>query len=432
MPINRRLFLSSVASAAAGSAATAAFGKHTDTRENVVAGSDLNVLDKFYIYTGCNYGNYRGENPYHFRRGHESMLTKVSLKNDAVTQSTVAAGSSHYPFVSPKHDRIVMLDQYGPKCVVLDMDHKEVTAFPAPEGYIFSGHGLLLEGTDNLVIGLYRIGPKTLEDEGMLMVMNLANSTPTIDNKLPSHGLQPHDMSFMPGKKLMAVAHAGSTLHHEGKKEFRYTREIVNPGIALLNTSDLSLNKFLRTPENAEVTHLAVRDDGKIVCCLNQKLNTGGLKHREADLLLADEFKTTDFLLDESEMRDRGGGVSLSLPALMVDPETGQSTPFMESIRYQRQGQSVAFNQVTGTTVVSFLVSSGLLFIGRDGKAEAIPSGSFGIYNVSGLADIPGTPYMAMCGHKYDMVIVDMRTRSVVHTIRMPMLRATHLVAQTV
>jgi len=430
MPFNRRLFLTSIASAGLGAAVAT---KVAEVKTNPQHTSDTKLLDKFVIYTGANYGNHTIKNTHHYRRGQSSLITEVHLKDEKVIQTPVHADSAHYPFVSARHDRIAMLDQYGPKCVILDMDHKEVTSFMAPEGYIFSGHGVLLEGTDILVTGLYNTNSKDIHDEGSLMLINLGNNIPTIDGMQTSHGLQPHDMTFMPDKKSIVIAHAGSSFKgYSGTRNSRYTKHIINPGLSFLDAKDLSLKNFIRVPGNAEVTHLDVRDDGNVICCLNQTLNTSALSASQADRLINEEFKGTDVVFDEAEMNNRKVGVSLSLPAVMVNPSTGEATNYLVNSRWQRQGQSVGYHSQSGTTVVSYIRSSGLLFIDKDNNAEAMPSGQFGIYNVSGVVDLPGTPYMAICGHKYDLCLIDMRTRTIAHTLRMPMLRATHLAAHTV
>ncbi|MBI1364155.1 MAG: DUF1513 domain-containing protein [Proteobacteria bacterium] len=428
MTINRRKFITGVGAAAA---ASSVLGRTTPTAH---AQSDMplhDALKKFVIYGGGVRASQLVRNPYHFRRGHSAVLHKVTLNDEAITQTIVRATGAHYPFVSAKHDRISIFGLYSPECVILDMDHKVVKAFTAPEGYIFSGHGLLLEGTDNLLVGLYRTKPQTIKDEGMLMVINIAGE-PKIESTMPSHGLQPHDMAYLPGKESIVLAHAGSTLDHYGDKEHRYLHEIINPGLTVLDAKTLNMKKFVRIPNTAEVSHLAPRDDGQVLCCLNQKLNISALNKGMADAVINDEFKGMDFVISDMEFEDRNYGISLPLPSVLVNLETGKTTDFMPAPNHQRQGQTVAFHSATRTSVVSYIRSGGLLFLDADGKSEAIHSRDIGLYHVSGLTDLPGTPYMAMCGYHNDISIVDMRTRKSVHTIRMDMLRASHIVAHEI
>ncbi|MBI1364154.1 MAG: DUF1513 domain-containing protein [Proteobacteria bacterium] len=434
MPVNRRLFLSSLATGIAGAAL--AEGAHT-VYGNSPQEKNTGIpkeLENLILYSGGQSGNLLSDTPYHLRGGKSCVLTEIRLKDGSVRRTHIPIEGAHFPFISPKHNRIVMLDQYGTQGAVLDMDHRLIKLLDAPEGYFFSGHGLLLEGTDRMVASLYFRNPASIADQGRLMVINIGGEEPVIEDLVPSHGLQPHDMAYMPGHDMFAIAHAGSTFHYYGVKDKRYLREIVEPGISLVRASDLQQVKFLKTPLPAEITHLDVRDDGKIVCCLQQQLNTSGQTSADADKMIAEEFPQKDILFKPIEMEHgrHSHGVSLSLPALLVDPDTGESTPFMINKTHQRHAQSVRYHRQTGTTVVTYLLANGLLFLDKDNKAEVIPASDLGLYSVASVADLPDTPYMAIGGVFDDVAIVDMRTRRTVHTIRVPLLNAAHLTVRSV
>jgi hypothetical protein len=424
MPIKRRHLLSGLAALAAAAAVPARAARPTAGTPSLES-----TLKSFVLYAGGMQGRRLTRNRHHFQSGHSAVLTEVHLTAERMRQSVFPTSGTHMPFVVPRLDRILLLDQYSSRCAVVDMDHDLITILPAPNGYMFSGHGVLVNGGTHVVTGLYHRDPKTEADGGRLMVVDLTNPQQKQVDILPSHGLQPHDMAYLPDGERLVLAHRGSTFDHTGNTNHRYQHEILTPGVTVLNAKDLRFERFIRTPQEAEVSHLAVRADGQVLCCLNQKLNTTGRSPAEADALIKEAFGDTDALLDEVELFNNAYGVALPLPGVLVNVTTGATQAFMPVPALQRQGQSVATHSLTGTSVISFLRASGLLFLSADGVAETVPSSRFGVYNVTGLADLPGTPYMAICGQKHDIVIVDMHTRTPVWTHRAAMLGAPHLTA---
>ena len=429
MAINRRLFLSSLASGIAGAAAAKAI---TPPQYRKMPDTDLKLLDNFILYAAGSHGNRVARYQHFYDERSASLLTEIDLKSGHIKRSDVPIAGSHYPFVDADHDRITILDQYGRQGAVLDMDHKFIAHLDAPDGYDFSGHGTLLPGTDMFVASLNFIDPQTSKNEGKLIVVDVAQSTPKVIDIVPSNGLQPHDMALSPDGQTLIIAHNGSTTNHRGDSKYRYLKEIVSPGLAVLDAKTLALRKFIRTPFEAEVTHMDIRADGKVVCCLQQYLNTAKRSRDDALALFESEFGQEDIMLAAVELGRKAKGISLSLPSLLVDLDTGQATPFLENKLYQRQAQSVAYHSSTGKTAVSYPYVNGLLLIAPDGTAEAMSSYGIGLHNLAGLTDLPGTPYMAMAGFDHDISIVDMRTLELVHQIRLPLLKTAHISARRV
>jgi len=382
-------------------------------------------LSRFTVYAGGMRGRLLTRHGNPFGQGNTAVLSEIPLNDSPIRQTVLETYGVHAPLVAADLDRIALIDQYSSRCLLVDMDHKTVGQIMAPKGFMFGGHGVRLNGTSLFVATLYHRSPKTKTDTGLLMVTDLTNGK--IQDIKPSYGLQPHDMDMLPRGGGLVLAHRGSTLNHTGDTTKTYQKEVISPGLTVLATDDLSFKKFVPIPHNAEVSHLAVRPDGQVLCCLNQKLNTTGRPPEEANNMVTQSFDGIDALLDEIEVVQESYGISLPLPGVLVNLESGKTSEYLPLPAHQRQGQSVAVNSLTGIGVISYVRGSGLLFMTPDGKAKAINSRDIGLDNVTGLADLPGTPYMAMCGFKNDLIIVDVESHTPILTRKMAMLGAAHL-----
>ncbi len=416
MPLNRRSLLTGFSALATMLATSSSSQGATNQTPD---------LSRFVIYAGGVRGRLLTRHGSPFGEGNTAALSEIPLDGRPIRQTIFPAHGVHTPLVAQDLDRIALLDQYSSRCLLVDMDHKIVTQLLAPKGFIFSGHGIRLNGTPHLVTTLYHQSPKTKADTGLLMVVDLTNGR--ILEVKPSFGLQPHDIALLPDNDRLVLAHRGSTLNHIGDTSQDYQNEVIAPGLTVLSTKNLSFKNFTHIPYEAEVSHLAVRPDGQILCCLNKRLNTTGRSAKEANTMVTQAFEGVNALLDEVEVMNTNYGVSLPLPGVLANIDNGKTSSYLPAPAYQRQGQSVAINSLTGIGLISYVRGSGLLFVHPDGTAEGIYCRDIGLDNVTGLADLPGTPYMAMCGFKNDLVILDVQTRRTIFTRKMPMLGAPHL-----
>lgn len=86
------------------------------------------------------------------------------------------------------------------------------------------------------------------------------------------------------------------------------------------------------------------------------------------------------------------------------------ATPFMVAPRHHLKPQSVERNDVTGFVVASYTASDVLVLHRGRGVAKVLDGADVGVSEIRGLADIPGSPFIAVSGSDRNLSIVDLRT----------------------
>jgi hypothetical protein len=82
----------------------------------------------------------------------------------------------------------------------------------------------------------------------------------------------------------------------------------------------------------------------------------------------------------------------------------------MVAPRHHLKPQSVERNDVTGFVVASYTASDVLVLHRGRGVAKVLDGADVGVSEIRGLADTPGSPFIAVSGSDRNLSIVDLRT----------------------
>ena len=91
------------------------------------------------------------------------------------------------------------------------------------------------------------------------------------------------------------------------------------------------------------------------------------------------------------------------------------------------RSQSVAYNTAMATAVGLYYHSDNLIIHQAGKEAEVISHEKLKLNGIRGVAEIPGTTCIAVCGTYFDMAIMDLKTREVLAEFKSSNYDSTHL-----
>lgn len=131
-----------------------------------------------------------------------------------------------------------------------------------PSGRHFYGHAALHAGGE----WLYATENDTSDPgRGVLGVYRFQANGLTREGEVPTHGLGPHEVSWMPDGETLVVANGGIRTEAESRVEMNL--QAMEPSLVLMDRAGRLLSKeTLALPMNS-IRHLAIAADGTILAC---------------------------------------------------------------------------------------------------------------------------------------------------------------------
>lgn len=439
--LNRRDFITATASLAIGAGASQIWHQSTRAAAHVAKVTTTTTPDplSFKLYTTGRQGA-RYEGSTNLYNTEQSVVSEVNLLTGEVRRVLLPVGEAHSVFIQQSHDLITVLPQNYARAAYLDMDLKPRGLFKAPDGYVFSGHGLHLPGTDRMFCTLYphKGASRDIKPDGLIQLYDLSKMK--LVDQFSSGGILPHDMcSFSDGKRA-AVAHAGHRKYLQqapSQESAGYSTDASSLFAPKLTIFDMQTHRIVQempVEQKEALIHLTITHDDQIYGVLQRFIELDRNLSASADTsaLSALEKSGLPYSLHEYELPGDGQGVAVPLPLIHFNPAANTTSPIFTGPDKQRRSQSVIHQAMTGTVVAVYVFSEYLVSIPPEKEASAIRSSDLGIQSPIGLCDIPGTPYFAVAGMMDDVAIVDARNMTLVQTFRTPLFRSSHLTVQAI
>lgn len=140
----------------------------------------------------------------------------------------------------------------------------------------FYGHAVLHKGGE----WLYATENDTCDPgRGVLGVYRFQANGLTREGEMPTHGIGPHEVAWLPDGETLAVANGG--IRTEAESRIEMNLEAMEPSLVLMQRDGLLLSReTLAQPMNS-IRHLAIAADGTILACQQYM----GAEHDLAPLL---------------------------------------------------------------------------------------------------------------------------------------------------
>lgn len=160
-------------------------------------------------------------------------------------------------------DLVVFARRPGNWAAIIDRTTGKVaTVVTSPKGRHFYGHGVF--SADGRI--LYATENKMTSGEGMLGIYDAAAGYRRV-GEMPSFGIGPHDLAYLPDHRHIVVANGGIRTHPETGREI-LNKDEMEPSLALVDPQ--SGDVLFKTDLGADlkglsIRHLAVSDAGETV-----------------------------------------------------------------------------------------------------------------------------------------------------------------------
>jgi hypothetical protein len=431
--LNRREFIATVTGLAIGAGAPTVWRGRGNPLA-IDADSGLNY--KIYA-TGRQGARYQGSTNLYNEQ--QSVVSEINLQTGTLRRVLLPMGEAHSVFVEQANDLIAVLPQYYIQAAFLDIDLKPRGFFHAPEGYVFSGHGLKPPGTDLMFCTLHphKGAGSHIKPDGIIQVYDL--STCKLVDQFSSGGVLPHDMSIFRDGRRAAVAHAGNRKYITQPVAGSFTgytsaSSLFTPKLSIIDLYTRHVVQEMPVEQNEALVHLTVTQDDQVYGVLQRFIEWS---KKPSSAVGATELDTLQkgglpYSLHELELPGDNQGVAIPLPLIHFNPQTGTTRPIFTAPDKQRRSQSVIHHSMTGTVIAVYVYSEYLVCVPPAKPAFAVRSSDLGLQSPIGLCDLPGTPYFAVAGMMDDIAIVDARDMGLVHLVRTPLFRSSHLTVQAI
>lgn len=358
-----------------------------------------------------------------------SVLTRLRLSDGKLIRTTLPMRKGHHA-QQLKDGLILCSPQNGPTALIVDLEHRVVHQIDAPDGYFYSGHGLVLAHKNIFALPLCRSKRADDTAHGAIEIYDL-NSFGLL-RRVDQWGLNPHELVYCPERDEVVVADYGTLTSFTPPLLSQFGR----PGVFTCDPDSFFVRRFYdQTDLNGAVTHLRVAQRGQVYFVLQQSVfvdikshaNNYGAAVRAADQQVSRIFNLPARNYPLPYVQYETPEMSVPRPFVQVDLDSGHRVLHFVEPQFHIRPQSVEVNRLTGTVIASYTASDCLVMRGGGAPAVVMDGAALGINEIRGLADIPGTPWVAVSGSERNVAIVDVAAKAVVRRYRTRNFVAPHM-----
>lgn len=358
-----------------------------------------------------------------------SVMISFDLETRKVTHTSLDMGDGHAA-MGAGDGRILCVSHHNSISMMLDKDHNVIAKFTAPAGYLYGGHALVMKERNKFLLPLRAENPHSIKDTGKLEVYDLTTLKKL--DMVDSGGIQPHELHVIPNKPdEIAITHYGDVFDLKPPLEFN----VIDSKLTITDANTLKpLRHYDQNGFNAMATHMRVSKDGWAYIVMSQYirfnppwlLKPGEIAEKVALADLKKHFNQTwegpipAIALEEQHM-------AVGLPFLRVNTQTGERQLIYKGDKVHQRSQSVAYNTMLETAIGLYYFSDNLILHKPGKDAEVITNSQLKLEGIRGVAEIPGTPYIAVNGTRRDVSVFDLQTRQVLALFNSKNFNTTHL-----
>jgi hypothetical protein len=353
-----------------------------------------------------------------------SVLSTLDLSNGQLRQTLLPMAGGHAT-ASLGRGHVLCVAHHKPKSLVVASDHSVVTELVAEVGHVFGGHAWTSDERQIFLLPQKRIKAQGLADTGSVAVYD-AVSWRKID-QIDTGGIHPHEIHAIPGTSEIAVTHYGDIARRHRVLE----HHAADPKLTILDARTFRPKRHYPLNDlNAMVTHMRVAPDGWAHLVLTQYVSwpadktvssfQAAIQNLESAIGRKPNFEIPRAALDERLL-------PLPLPLVAINSQTGERRIVNAGDRYHLRSQSVAYNTATGLAIAVYSHSDNLV-LARDGVlAGVITAAELGLRNIRGVAELPGTPLIALMGAYRGVALYDLSAKGVAKVYETHNFLDTHL-----
>lgn len=362
-----------------------------------------------------------------------SVLTRIRLSDGAVLSTTLPMAKAHHA-LKIDADVILCMPQNGSVALLVDAEHRILKTLTSPPGYYYSGHGLVIQSKGVFVLPLCQKVRRDSAATGAVEIYDLQSFR--LQNRVEKWGFNPHELLYVAERDEIVVSDYGTLTTFNPPVLSQFGRSSVFTCDPI--TFDIK-RYYDQNDLNGAVTHLRVTPQGYAYFVLQQSVHIDLRRYnnRFSDAVLAAEkdvealfsLPTRDYPLPYIQYETTE--MSVPRPFVRLHLESAERTLIMIEPQYHIRPQSVELNKWTGAVVASYTASDCLIVSDNSGNSSVLDGALLGITEIRGLADISGTPFVAVSGSERNVAIVDVLRKEVVRRYGSENFAAPHMTYHT-
>ena len=353
-----------------------------------------------------------------------SILSTIDLATGQSRQTLLPMAGGHAT-ESLGNGNVLCIAHHKPKSLIVTADHSILAELIADPGHVFGGHAWIDLERQIFLLPQKRAKAERLTDTGSIVVYD-TRTFHKLD-QVDTGGIHPHEIHTIPGTGEIAVTHYGDVTARHAV----LAHHVVDPKLTILDGRTFRPKRHYQQSDfNAMVTHMRVGPDGWAHVVLTQYVSWPLAKAEDSFQTALRNLESTigrktDFAFPQASLDERL--LPLPLPVLAINTQTGERRIVNAGDRYHLRSQSVAHSAATGLTVAVYSHSDNLI-LERNGRLAGIVSAAeLGLRNLRGVAEVSGSPCIAVMGAYRGAVIYDLDARSVVARYETENFLDTHL-----
>jgi len=312
-----------------------------------------------------------------------SVITEISLHDFAIKQRWVNLPNAHSILtVSGNQQLVLPLD--GKAALLVQSQATIGEQIAAPNGYLYSGHGLKLD--DLVYVTLRKEHATSATDTGLIGVLDIPRRR--IVQLLNSGAVRPHDLVAIDHGRHLAVSHYGDLNYDVSGQTSANMRE---PKLVIIAVKSGRILQTLVAPDLGSLTHIAVSDDS-IVCGV--PLNYFGFDdqgRRGVERTLgAPQFEIS--VAEELE-----GRLAEPMPIFLFDLASGGLRSVDGVLAKQRRAQSVVYHRASRQFLITYTFSDSLAVV-DDSAVRHVSAFDLGLNYIRGVTPIGDSDLVAVSG----------------------------------
>ena len=354
-----------------------------------------------------------------------SSIVRLNLESGKVTYHPLPEHRLGHSLV-PLPDGGFFAVPYGDDttgCVFLDHDLNIIEVFNAPDGYGFGGHVAVLPGDRQLFGHFNQAGYgkhlRDKDDTGRNFVLDI--ETRKVIWTGETDIILGHDIAVTKDGAKVLVGD-DSTLRRRETEELEADTEdpfsLVNhaPSIVVYSADTFEYEKTIPLRINGSFVHIEVDEEGEVFGAAEQFIANSPVGHAALRDLLGEDDGHMERYVDHMSEDYLDHQLPFPGPLVRVDIETGNVVE-RKLDPLNQAPFDIKRNEQSGMILNVFTGSNSLSrYNPRKKKWGYFKTDHYGIQRPYGLADIPGTTFMAVNGFKKGIAVIDTLTMSTVAT----------------
>jgi hypothetical protein len=351
-----------------------------------------------------------------------SIISEISMITGELRQSIIPVNKPHGA-LRLGNGNLLVTSHHGNKSALLDEDHTLIQQLYAPDGYLYGGHSIHIPEKSIIIVPVRYSNPVDRTGTGLLMVYD--DQDFKFLDQYNSHGIHPHEIHLLPQRNEFVVSHYGN-IETPDPEGFSYN--ILEPKLSILDSNDFSMKREYIQPIDAIFTHIDVGASMDVYAVSNQYIPYDDANLDKLKSIMEKHNMEYNHIIPALAKHDYRVPVPGGI--IRVNSETGDREVFLTSDEDFLRSQSIAAHRKSRRIFATYVYSNNLIIIDEATKKVIVKDANdYGFRAIRGVANIPGTDFVAISDQERGVAIINAITLKKIKDFPVDILKSAHIFA---